>query len=274
MGSPGYGIDPRAKRYDMSSDPITYTEQRIEIINKKISELPEIFANEGSTFTELRAAYNGFIREQGRFFESVSRLIGGVYSNRIVAGQAGDLTPYETVSYDDQKRAMVLLNAKLFANDAFNFDPEVLKLLQPEKRAAYNPNEDANDDPKLHGTVLGMQERVLRHILSPTVMLRLSDSSKYGNEYTPSEVLTDLEQGIFIKKETPSSFKRNLQSSYVDGLMQALDSNSYDDIARAALFNSLVSIGKFAKSSLSSGDQVSKEHYRYLNWKINSYLEG
>ena len=56
--------------------------------------------------------------------------------------------------------------------------------------------------------------------------------------------------------------------------MQALDSNSYDDIARAALFNSLVSIGKFAKSSLSSGDQVSKEHYRYLNWKINSYLEG
>jgi hypothetical protein len=274
MGSPGYGIDPRAKRYDMSSDPITYTEERIEIINKKISELPEIFANEGSTFTELRAAYNGFVREQGRFFESVSRLIGGVYSNRIVAGQAGDLTPYETVSYEDQKRAMSLLNAKLFANDAFNFDPEVLKLLQPEKRAAYNPNEDANDDPKLHGTVLGMQERVLRHILSPTVMLRLSDSSKYGNEYSPSEVLTDLEQGIFVKKETPSSFKRNLQSSYVDGLMQALDSNSYDDIARAALFNSLVSIGKFAKSSLSSGDQVSKEHFRYLNWKINSYLEG
>ena len=274
MGSPGYGIDPRAKRYDMSSDPITYTEQRIEIINKKISELPEIFANEGSTYTELRAAYNGFVREQGRFFESVSRLIGGVYSNRIVAGQAGDLTPFETVSYDDQKRAMSLLNAKLFSNNAFSFDPEVLKLLQPEKRAAYDPNEDANDDPKLHGTVLGMQERVLRHILSPTVMLRLSDSSKYGNEYTPSEVLTDLEQGIFIKKEVPSSFKRNLQSSYVDGLIQALDNNGYDDIARAALFNSLVSIGKFSKSSFSSGDKVSKEHFRYLNWKINSYLEG
>ena len=55
---------------------------------------------------------------------------------------------------------------------------------------------------------------------------------------------------------------------------QALDSNDYDDIARAALFNSLVSIGKFAKSSLSSGDKVSKEHFRYLNWRINSYLEG
>ena len=66
MGSPGYGIDPRAKRYDMSSDPVTYTEQRIEIIHNKIS-LPEIFGSEGSTYTELRAAYNGFIREQGRF---------------------------------------------------------------------------------------------------------------------------------------------------------------------------------------------------------------
>jgi len=273
MGSPGYGIDPRAKRYDMSSDPVTYTEQRIEIIHNKISELPEIFGSEGSTYTELRAAYNGFIREQGRFFEGVSRLIGGVYSNRIVVGQPGELTPYETVTYQDQKRAMNLLNSKLFANDAFSFDPEVLKLLQPEKRAAYNPNENANDDPKLHGTVLGMQERVLQHVLSPTVMLRLSDSSKYGNEYSPSEVLKDLENGIFVKKEIPSSFKRNLQSSYIDNLIKAVDSNNYDDISKSALYNSLVSIKGFTKSSLTISDKAAKEHFRYLNWKINSYLE-
>ena len=273
MGSPGYGIDPRAKRYDMSSDPVTYTEQRIEIIHNKISELPEIFGSEGSTYTELRAAYNGFIREQGRFFEGVSRLIGGVYSNRIVVGQPGELTPYETVTYQDQKRAMDLLNSKLFANDAFSFDPEVLKLLQPEKRAAYNPNENANDDPKLHGTVLGMQERVLQHVLSPTVMLRLSDSSKYGNKYSPSEVLEDLENGIFVKKEIPSSFKRNLQSSYIDNLIKAVDSDNYDDISKSALYNSLVSIQGFTKSSLTISDKVAKEHFRYLNWKINSYLE-
>ena len=104
-------------------------------------------------------------------------------------------------------------------------------------------------------------------------MLRLSDSSKYGNEYSPSEALNDIKNGIFVKKEIPSSFKRNLQSSYIDNLIKAVDGNNYDDISKAALYNSLVSIQAFTKSSLTTSDKVSKEHYKYLNWKINSYLE-
>ena len=148
-----------------------------------------------------------------------------------------------------------------------------MKLLQPEKRAAYDPYEDPNVDPKLHNTVLGMQENVLRHILSPTVMLRLSDSSKYGNTYSPSEVLEDLVNGIFIKKEVPTSFKRNLQSSFVDGLIGAVENDKYDEISRAALYNSLVVINSFAKSSLSISNKETKEHYKYLNWKISTFLE-
>ena len=272
MGSPGYGIDPRAKRYDMSSDPVNYTLQRLEIIDAKILELPEIFNEEGSTYTELRATFNGFMREKGRFFESVSRLIGGVYSNRVVNGQNGELTPYEAVAYKDQKEAMSLITTKLLSNEAFVFNSEIIKLLQPEKRAAYNPNEDPNDDPKLHEMVLGIQENVLRHILSPSVMLRLSDSSKYGNEYSPGEVLQDIQNGIFVSNESPNSFKRNLQSSYIDGLLTALESEYYDEISKAAIYRSIIEIEKFTKRPF--GDSVVKDHLKYLNWKINKALEN
>ena len=271
MGSPGYGIDPRAKRYDMSSDPIEYSKQRLAILDSKILELPEIFGDDGSTYTELRATFGSFLRERGRFFEGVSRLIGGVYSNRIVNGQQGKLTPYEAVAYEDQKRAMELITSELLSNDAFIFDPELLKLLQPEKRPAYNPNEDANDDPKLHDTVLGMQENILRHILSPSVMLRLSDSSKYGNKYSPVEVLEDLRNGIFVTQEIPNSFKRNLQSSYLDGLIGALNNDSYDDISKAAIYSSILEIEKFTKRPY--GNLETKGHLKYLNWKINKALE-
>lgn len=271
MGSPGYGIDPRAKRYDMSSDPIEYSKQRLAILDSKILELPEIFGDDGSTYTELRATFGSFLRERGRFFEGVSRLIGGVYSNRIVNGQQGELTPYEAVAYEDQKRAMELITSELLSNDAFIFDPELLKLLQPEKRPAYNPNEDANDDPKLHDTVLGMQENILRHILSPSVMLRLSDSSKYGNKYSPVEVLEDLRNGIFVTQEIPNSFKRNLQSSYLDGLIGALNNDSYDDISKAAIYSSILDIEKFTKRPY--GNLETKGHLKYLNWKINKALE-
>jgi len=271
MGSPGYGIDPRAKRYDMSSDPIEYSKQRLAILDSKILELPEIFGDDGSTYTELRATFGSFLRERGRFFEGVSRLIGGVYSNRIVNGQQGELTPYEAVAYEDQKRAMELITSELLSNDAFIFDPELLKLLQPEKRPAYNPNEDANDDPKLHDTVLGMQENILRHILSPSVMLRLSDSSKYGNKYSPVEALEDLRNGIFVTQEIPNSFKRNLQSSYLDGLIGALNNDSYDDISKAAIYSSILEIEKFTKRPY--GNLETKGHLKYLNWKINKALE-
>ena len=271
MGSPGYGIDPRAKRYDMSSDPIEYSQQRLAILDSKILELPEIFGDDGSTYTELRATFGSFLRERGRFFEGVSRLIGGVYSNRIVNGQQGELTPYEAVAYEDQKRAMELITSELLSNDAFIFDPELLKLLQPEKRPAYNPNEDANDDPKLHDTVLGMQENILRHILSPSVMLRLSDSSKYGNKYSPVEALEDLRNGIFVTQEIPNSFKRNLQSSYLDGLIGALNNDSYDDISKAAIYSSILEIEKFTKRPY--GNLETKGHLKYLNWKINKALE-
>jgi len=271
MGSPGYGIDPRAKRYDMSSDPIEYSKQRLAILDSKILELPEIFGDDGSTYTELRATFGSFLRERGRFFEGVSRLIGGVYSNRIVNGQQGKLTPYEAVAYEDQKRAMELITSELLSNDAFIFDPELLKLLQPEKRPAYNPNEDANDDPKLHDTVLGMQENILRHILSPSVMLRLSDSSKYGNKYSPVEALEDLRNGIFVTQEIPNSFKRNLQSSYLDGLIGALNNDSYDDISKAAIYSSILEIEKFTKRPY--GNLETKGHLKYLNWKINKALE-
>ena len=271
MGSPGYGIDPRAKRYDMSSDPIEYSKQRLAILDSKILELPEIFGDDGSTYTELRATFGSFLRERGRFFEGVSRLIGGVYSNRIVNGQQSKLTPYEAVAYEDQKRAMELITSELLSNDAFIFDPELLKLLQPEKRPAYNPNEDANDDPKLHDTVLGMQENILRHILSPSVMLRLSDSSKYGNKYSPVEALEDLRNGIFVTQEIPNSFKRNLQSSYLDGLIGALNNDSYDDISKAAIYSSILEIEKFTKRPY--GNLETKGHLKYLNWKINKALE-
>ena len=35
MSSPGRNIDPRVKRYDLSSDPVTYASQRVDTLNAK-----------------------------------------------------------------------------------------------------------------------------------------------------------------------------------------------------------------------------------------------
>ena len=270
MGSPGGNTDPRNKRYDMSSDPITYTVQRLQIIDNKINELPEIFNEPGSTYTELKATFDSLLRDKGRFAESIAIQIGGVYSNRLVIGQESGLTPFAVVPYAEQKRAMKTLNEYLFANDAFKFNPDILKLLQSEKRAASYGNSD--DDPKIHDRVLRMQMGALSFILHPRVMKRLTDSSQYGNEYLPDEVLQDIFEGIFVAREIPNTFKMNLQSAYVDGLIGAMSDERYDEISRSAIFNSLLKIRNYSNSSY--GNKMVKGHFDYLNWKINNALDN
>ena len=241
----------------------------IDILNAKIKELPSIYLNEGETSTEFRSTFLSLTREKGRFMEGVSRLIGGVYSNRMVNGQA-NITPFEAVSYDDQKKAMGIIKTKLLSNDAFVFDPNLLKFLQSQKRAAYAPT-NGNEDPQLHDLVLRMQGRVLAHILHPRVMQRLVDSSQYGNTYMPYEVLNDLHDGIFVQKENPNTFKMNLQSKYVDELINALSNKDYDEISKSAIYSSLIEIEKFSKRPY--GDNSYKKHLKFINWKVNKALD-
>ena len=76
-----------------------------------------------------------------------------------------------------------------------------------------------------------------------------------------------------MKGETPDTFKRNLQSVYVDGLISAFAEDSdYDEISKAAVFKSLKNVQKFTKGT--ARDPGVKAHYEYLNWKVNNFLDG
>ena len=271
MSSPGVNIDPRNLRGDMSNDPITYTSDRIKTLDAKIAELPDIYLVDGKTSTEFRSVFYSLTSEKGRFLDNVSRLIGGVYSNRVVNDSNKDITPFEAVSYEDQKRAMNLIKEKLLSNNSFSFDENLLKYLQSEKRAAYSSGRRGNEDPQLHDLVLSLQGRTISHILHPAVMMRLVDSSQYGNTYMPDEVLSDLFDGIFVQREVPNTFKMNLQSKYVDSLISALNDDDYDEISKAAIYSSLVNIRNFTKSQY--GDSKIKVHYRFLNWKVSKALD-
>lgn len=271
MGTPGRNIDPRARRGDMSNDVVTYTADRFITLDNKIAELPEIYADEGETKNDFTNSFYSLIGDKGRFMDIVAGQVGGVYVTKLVNGQDQE-NAYEPVPYEKQKAAMNLITSQFFANGVWTFDPKILKNLQREKRAT-GFSSRGNEDPQLHDMVLGMQGRVLASLLHPNVMTRLVDSAQYGNTYMPAEVLQDIFDGVFVKGEMPDTYKRNLQSAYVDGLINvfAEDSN-YDEIAKASVFSSLTDIQKFTK--ITSRDPGVKAHYQYLNWKVTNFLEG
>jgi hypothetical protein len=102
-------------------------------------------------------------------------------------------------------------------------------------------------------------------------MQRLVDSAQYGNSYMPDEVLNDLFSAIFVQREEANTFKMNLQSKYTDGLIDALDDDSYDEVSKSAVYSSLIEIEKFSKRPF--GSDTYKNHLKYINWKINQALQ-
>jgi hypothetical protein len=267
MSYPGNNIDPRTKRYDMSSDPIAYAADITTIIDKKINELPNIYSDE-ETFNNYTDAFYRFFRTKGRFLETVAQQIGGVYINKIASSQK-EYTSLEAVPYEKQKQAMSLLAEKVFANGAMNYDQKILSNLIYERDTKDSLSEDGNNnDPDFHALVLSSQKNILRNILHPNVMKRLINSSLYGNEYMPSEVLADLNSAIFISGEDPDTFKMSLQSSYVDLLLSGFKDGPYDEVSKGEIFNALQDILDFTRKN-----KFKSSHYRFLYFKVNSFFE-
>ena len=264
MSYPGNNIDPRTKRYDMSNDPIKYASDIVQIIDEKIEDLPLIFSDEDG-FNNYTNAFFRFFRTKGRFLETVAQQIGGVYVNKIASIQ-NDKTILEAVPYKKQKQAMNLLSEKVFTNGSMSYDSKILANLMYERDTR---SRSGNNDPDFHALVLSSQRNILSNILHPEVMKRLVNSALYGNQYMPDEVLSDLNKAIFIQKEEPDTFKRNLQSTYVDLLIEGFENGDYDQVSKAEIFKTINDIHSFTRKN-----KMRSAHYDFIYFKIDKLLKA
>ena len=268
MSYPGNNIDPRTKRYDMSNDPIGYAEDIVKIVDQKINELPEIFSDEEG-FNNYTNSFYRLFRTKGRFLETVAQQIGGVYINKIASSQ-DEFVSLEPVPYKKQKQAFELLKKEVFSNGAMNYDPKILANLVFERDSvSYYASFGDNNDPDFHEIVLASQSNILRNILHPAVMKRLVNSSLYGNQYMPNEVLNDLNSAIFIAGEEPDTFKKNLQSTYVEFLIEGFNEGSYDEVSKAAIFSALKDVLAYSKKN-----KFKSDHFDLIFFKVNNFFES
>tara|TARA_B110000014_G_C20125996_1_gene599870 strand:+ start:2294 stop:4810 length:2517 start_codon:yes stop_codon:yes gene_type:complete len=271
MRGPGRGIDPRAMVSDLSNDPIQYAEERIQLINKTLSDLPEKFNKKATSWEQYRKAYMLLTTDIGRSLETASRYIGGVYVNRSFPDQDTDLEPFEPVPYKVQKKAMQMIAKHAFAPDAFTLDKNLASKLQLERRGFDFYGE--HEDPQILRRILSIQTAVMNHLLDGWMMYRLSDSEYYGNSYSSSEMLRDLTDAIFLEDiSSPiNAMRRNLQIRYVRRLLNILSQDYYDDLSVTAAYSSLRYIEKIIRKN--SRDQPTMEQRSLLSWLIESGLD-
>ena len=269
MRSPGKAIDPRVNVGELSSDVITWAEQQYQIVDGLLKNLQQQFTREDESFQRLVHAFSILLRQKGNAASSVSRYIGGVYVERAAGDQFTDIAPYTPVPEAEQRRAMEMLKNNLFAPDAFELESTIADHLQRQRRGfSFFSN---GEDPKLHSQILWMQQRVLWHVLHPTVLRRMTDSSLYGNTYLVHEMMKDLTNAIFFGDlfGSVNSHRQLLQNAYVDELIYILQDPyfSYDSVAKASALANLKRIQSMLSLGF-AGNAETTAHRDYLRRKI------
>ncbi|WP_262247572.1 zinc-dependent metalloprotease [Parapedobacter soli] len=272
MRSPGKAIDPRVMINDHSSDMMAYGEERFLLVNDMMPKLKDRFSRPNQGYQELLQRYGQLNSQRASMAAAISRYIGGVYVDRSFVGQRTDAKPYTPVPVDVQKKAMELLGKYVYAPDAFATDYELFPYLQRQRRG-FNFF-SGTEDYKPQNTFRSLQVSTLSHILHPTTLTRISNSSLYGNGYSVTDVMQDLTANIFDADlgGAVNLIRQNLQTDYVKALVGILEAKTgYDYASKAGALAALTDLkGKLAGAS--GTDAQTAAHRQSLLFIIDKAL--
>jgi hypothetical protein len=271
--SPGRGIDPRVNTYSLSTDPAGFAAQQVDIARTTMANLVSTVPHEGETWAETRSAFSVLMGMWAQSGGIISRFVGGVYVDRSVVGQDGAAAaPFVPVPAAEQRRALRMLGDTVFGPAAFEFPPELIARLQPERRG-FDALRQA-EEPLVQAYVRNTQNAVLAHLLHPRVLNRLTDSLAYGGDYSTHAMLHDLTNEIFLGDPwgRPNVYRRNLQIQYVDRLVAAAGSSGLQHVPTVAVHDTLHRIGRMNSGWDFWLDAETRAHRRYIRERIAAAL--
>lgn len=265
MRSPGRGIDPRIQVRDLSSDALSWADDRMTLCDRSIEGIYKNYTQTDASYEALVVNWLSLNYEYRMASNAVSRYIGGVYQDRAYAGTPNAAIPLQPVPEAEQKRALDILNRHLFAPDAWKESEQLYQHLLRQRRGFSHFGR--SEDPKIHQRALSLQRIPLYHLTHHSTLKRITDSGLYGNTYSLGEMMGDLTDAIFLadRSNSVNSFRRNLQVDYTQRLIVIYENKKkvYDPSAVAMAWYTLTQLEKDLKKSPGS-DIDTKAHREYL----------
>lgn len=272
MRSPGRHLDPRINTGDLAKDQIRYSRDRMELISGLYGDLMDKFKDEGDSYQGMLFGFYSMYYNYIGAGNVISRYIGGLYVDRAMIGQDGGNQPFEPVPAKKQKEAMDALAKYMFAPDAFEMPSKLFPYLARQRRG-FN-HYGSQEDPHMHDLILGSQKRVLDHLLHPNTLERISDTELYGNKYSLSSMMTDLNDAIFEADagKNVNSYRQNLQLEYTKRLIKVMSGDAYTNMAKSMALYNIKNIRSMASST--GGDTATKAHRQHLMLLIDKALKA
>ena len=265
MRSPGKGSDPNAMIYDLSSNQLDHSVDKINMVIDILKNLKSKYTSDNDTYEELYRSYINLVFSYYQALNIVTRQIGGVYIDLSHTDQDSEKKPFESVDKETQKKAMDILSKYAFSNKIL-LQEDLFPYLMKQRRGF-----NVSTDPTIHQRILRYQNYLLNHLLNSRVLLRISNSSLYGNEYKLPYYMIDLRNSIFASDidKNVSTIRQNIQVSYVNRLLSIVNpKSSYDNLAKTSAYYNL----NWLKDNLDNriGNLQTRQHKDYILYLIDS----
>ncbi|MEM7578746.1 MAG: zinc-dependent metalloprotease [Cyanobacteria bacterium P01_A01_bin.80] len=280
-----YDLDPTADAWDNSSNVLLYSKWQMDNARKMWDRINKRYPLNGESYSDVRDRFGAVLSNYFQQIYYASKYIGGQSFYRVYASENQTRLPFEPVPVEKQRKALKVLREYIFAEDAFNFSPELLNKLAPSRWRHWGSNPQIGRlDYPIHDLVLYMQNMVLFDLLSGDRLSRLKDielKSKSGEALTLPELFNTLQDGIWTEVLEPkdkdiqiSSLRRGLQRKYLDILANmVLRKVNVPEDARTLAWYKLRQLAEKLDDT-ESQDEYTKAHLLETRQRISKVLNA
>lgn len=170
-------LDPKAAAWDLSHQPLQYAQWQLDNARTIWEKLDWYSLQPGEGYGQLRRRVDVVFGYYLRQALTVGQYLGGQRFTRTDPWSSRGQRPFEAIPLDQQRQALTLLQRYVFAPDAFEFSPELLNSLAPERWNHWGQRLTVYPlDYPIYNRILFLQSLVLSDMFLSDRLVRMRDS--------------------------------------------------------------------------------------------------
>jgi hypothetical protein len=276
------GIDPYTRRFDLSADPLTRSQDIMVLSRRLLMTLGDRAPKGGESYYEFTRAFNILLSRMAGSAAEASLFIGGVRRSFAHVGDPGARKPIVPVDAATQRKALDLLLTNVLDEKAFDFPKSYYTMFTSDPKGSAMENIlDSFDTYPVLDQLTGLQSSALSALMSPRLIRQLINEEWKAPAGTDvlkaSELMLKVRNAVWQELDQNRAVgvvRRALQRTHVDRLIDlGVRQDSGRSEANVMAWGMLRRLADKLKAA-KPADSATALHYEELGARIERALNA
>ncbi|BCM89616.1 hypothetical protein IAD21_01463 [Abditibacteriota bacterium] len=273
------GYDPTNVRYDLSSDPLAYSEKSFGVTRYLLQTIGKREPKYGQSYAYFTRRFRSLLSALTVDADNTERFIGGYRVRRVVKGDKVKYEPFSPVPLDQQQRALDLMKRFVFDESVWRVPQSYLTKTTPDLL-------DINDQTAssafpIRDQISSLRTGLLVDLFAPDRLARLANGEfKFPGQMLPLTSLFNSARVGVWGTVGPQTVYSALQRDLARNHLQLLLNMAGDKVNGAPLDARLLAQGdlktlraKLIQTARSSPDQITRLFAQDSVRRIDTYFK-